>query len=317
VTAVEWVETTGKTVEAAKEAALDQLGVDEDDAEFEIIASPRPGLFGFTRGEARVRARVRPTRPRPKIDRRDRRRRRGPRGDAETAGERAGAGVEQPAAATAARGGETGEAAGRRGGDRRRPRRRGGGARDHAPPPVGHGDEEAAVTTALSPGEQAAIVGEFLEGLLRAFGLEGTVSEGEIDDETLEVRIDGSDLGLLIGPRGQTLQAVQELSRAAVQRRLAGGREARIRVDVAGYRQRRREALERFARTQADEVLATGVARALEPMNPPDRKVVHDAVNELDGVGTISEGEEPYRRVVIVPRPVEAGPADDDVAAPA
>src|SRR3954452_9864452 len=73
---MEWVETTGRTVEEAKEAALDQLGVAEDDAEFEILEEPRVGLFGRLRSEARVRARVRPTTPRPKEDRRDRRRRR-------------------------------------------------------------------------------------------------------------------------------------------------------------------------------------------------------------------------------------------------
>ena len=100
----------------------------------------------------------------------------------------------------------------------------------------------------LTPKEQAGIVAEFLDGLLGALGLEGSLSEEAIDDETIEVRVEGDDLGILIGPRGQTLQAVQELGRAAVQRRLAGGHEARIRVDVAGYRQRRREALERFAR---------------------------------------------------------------------
>ena len=72
VAAVEWVETTGKTVEEAKDAALDQLGVDEQDAEFEVVEEPRAGLFGRTRGEARVRARVRPTQPRPKVERRDR-----------------------------------------------------------------------------------------------------------------------------------------------------------------------------------------------------------------------------------------------------
>ena len=71
---MEWVETTAKTVDEAKELALDQLGVDEADAEFEVLEEPRPGLFGRTRGEARVRARVRPTRPRPKMERRDRRR---------------------------------------------------------------------------------------------------------------------------------------------------------------------------------------------------------------------------------------------------
>src|SRR5690606_39765158 len=69
---MEWVETTGKTVDEAKDLALDQLGVDEQDAEFEVLEEPRTGLFGRLRGEARVRARVRPTQPRPKQDRRDR-----------------------------------------------------------------------------------------------------------------------------------------------------------------------------------------------------------------------------------------------------
>ena len=74
---MEWVEITSKTVEEAKEAALDQLGVDTDDAEFEILEEPSRGLFGKTRGQARVRARIRPTRPRPKVERRDRRKRTG------------------------------------------------------------------------------------------------------------------------------------------------------------------------------------------------------------------------------------------------
>jgi len=79
------------------------------------------------------------------------------------------------------------------------------------------------------------------------------------------------------------------------------GRSARLRVDVGGYRERRREALAAFARQVAEEVLTNNVERALEPMNPPDRKVVHDAVAEIDGVATSSEGEEPRRRVVISP----------------
>src|SRR5438270_6488183 len=74
---MEWVETTGRTLEEAKDAALDQLGVDEQDAEFEVLEEPKSGLFGRLRQEARVRARVRPTRPRPKVERRDRRRKAG------------------------------------------------------------------------------------------------------------------------------------------------------------------------------------------------------------------------------------------------
>jgi spoIIIJ-associated protein len=330
---VEWVETTGKTIEAAKESALDQLGVAEDDAEFEIVAEPKAGLFGFLRGEARVRARVRPTRPRPKVDRRDRRRRR--TGDRDKPADRA---PEATSVGDAPRSEPVGAGRQTRSGDRRRPRRRGGGGgggeagtrsprgdegQKRAPDPAGRGEEETDVAAELSAKEQAGVVAEFLEGLLDAFGLEGSLGEEVIDEDTIEVRIEGDDLGILIGPRGQTLQAVQELGRAAVQRRLAGGREARVRVDVAGYRQRRREALERFARGVAEDVRDAGVPKALEPMSPADRKVVHDTVNQIDGVGTVSEGEEPHRRVVIVPQPAEAdpsepdGPADGDAAADA
>ena len=71
---MEWVETTGRSIDEAKELALDQLGVHEEDAEFDVVEEPRPGLFGRMRGEARVRARVRPTQPRPKTERRDRKR---------------------------------------------------------------------------------------------------------------------------------------------------------------------------------------------------------------------------------------------------
>ena len=71
---MQWVETTGRTIEEAKNTALDQLGVADTDAEFEILEEPKAGLFGRTRGEARVRARVRPRSPRPKVERRDRRR---------------------------------------------------------------------------------------------------------------------------------------------------------------------------------------------------------------------------------------------------
>jgi spoIIIJ-associated protein len=73
-----------------------------------------------------------------------------------------------------------------------------------------------------------------------------------------------------------------------------------VRIDIGGYRQRRQEALARFVEQQAAAALESGSARALEPMNSADRKVVHDTVNEIDGVATISEGADPHRRVVIV-----------------
>jgi spoIIIJ-associated protein len=149
--------------------------------------------------------------------------------------------------------------------------------------------------------EQAAIMRSFLEGLVEAFDLDATFVEDRVDEDTIELKVVGDNLGLLIGPKGQTLQSVQELARTVVQRQATGTHHGRVRIDIGGYRERRKEALARFATQVAADVAETGVAKALEPMHPADRKVVHDTVNELEGVATTSEGEEPRRRVVILP----------------
>ena len=155
--------------------------------------------------------------------------------------------------------------------------------------------------TSEAPAVDGGEVAEtFVRGLLDTFGSTYQVERQQIDDDTVEIAVEGEDLGLLIGQRGQTLSAVQELARTVVQRR-APGYHGRVVVDVSGYRRHRREALERFTRGVAEQVLASGVPRVLEPMPPADRKVVHDTVNTVDGVVTSSEGEEPRRRVVISP----------------
>ena len=342
------METTGRSIEDAKEAALDRLGVDEPDAEFEIVEQAKAGLFGRVRREARVRARIRPTRPRAKDDRRDRRRRNsgrarnGPnrgsgkrtrtaaRGD--DAGGRSTPTAPQDESNTGAApggpvagGGSAGHKEARSPGSKSpesksgsgRRRRRGRG-RASGSPPGGNGSEQARSDgrdqdeghqaerrgqkmSEVSLEEQGEMVQDFLDGLVEAFELDGDLQSEEIDEEMIEVQVVGDDLGLLIGPKGQTLAAIQELARTVVQRRAEGNPRGRFRVDVGGYRQRRREALERFAQSVAEEVKAGGVQKALEPMNAADRKVVHDTINDLDGVETTSEGEEPRRRVVILP----------------
>ena len=266
---MEWVEVTAKTVEEAKETALDQLGVDEADAEFEVVEVPKGGLFGRLRSEARVRARVLPTAPRPKVDRRDRRRQRqgGPEG------------ARKPAARAEPREPAT-----------RSPKPR---------PARTEGAEMTSEATAVDGGEVAET---FLNGLVEAFGRGARLERRALEEDTTEIAVEGDDLGLLIGQRGQTLSAVQELARTVVQRK-APGHTGRLVVDVAGYRRARRDALERFTRQVAEQVKETGVARVLEPMPPADRKVVHDTANTIDGVTTTSEGEEPRRHVVIVPEP--------------
>jgi spoIIIJ-associated protein len=149
--------------------------------------------------------------------------------------------------------------------------------------------------------EQGEVVKSFLLDLLDAFGLDGEVATSTADDGAVELAVTGPDLGLLIGPKGQTLQAIQELSRSALQRQKPGEAHAKVRIDVSGYRERRREALARFTIDVAEQVKASGERKALEPMSPPDRKVVHDTVNDIDGVTTLSEGEDQRRRVVILP----------------
>jgi spoIIIJ-associated protein len=271
---VEWVEVTAKTIEEAKDAALDQLGVDEADAEFEVIEPPKGGLFGRLRSEARVRARVLPTAPRPKVDRRDRRRQGGGR-------ERGSGGGGRRAAEQS----------------RSSSQQSTGAPRAARPKP----DEGAEMTSDAPAVDGAEVAETFVRGLLDTFGSTSyEVQRQQIDDDTVEIAVEGDDLGLLIGQRGQTLSAVQELARTVVQRR-AVGYHGRVVVDVSGYRRHRREALERFTRNVSEQVLSSGVPRVLEPMPPADRKVVHDTVNTIDGVVTSSEGEEPRRRVVISP----------------
>ena len=273
---MEWVEVTGKTVEEAKDAALDQLGVDEADAEFEVVEEARAGLFGRLRSEARVRARVLPSAPRPKVERRERRRTRKPQRETQ-------ASDNKPGEARVSTVDDT------------------------------DGDMED------GDADEVEVAETFLTGLLETFGAPFTVERRELEDDMVELSVTGEGLGLLIGPRGQTLAAVQELTRTVVQRK-SRGRASRIVLDVSGYRQARRQALERFALEAAEQVKVSGVPRVMEPMPPADRKVVHDALNPVDGVGTTSEGEEPRRRVVIMPTDTSPGapvPAPADVSADA
>lgn len=317
---MEWVETRGKSIELAKESALDQLGVDESEAEFEVVEEAKSGLFGISRREARVRARVRPAQPRPKAERRDRRKRGGERGRSEGGSSKKGkdrgssSGGRQPAKNGSGDGG--GSSSGNGGGSeagtgqRRRRRSRGRGSRSGEGAPSLDVEERSTRKeegTTMSPEitldieTQGEIVADFMDGVVGSFDLDGDIVTVPVDEETVEVRVDGDDLGLLIGPKGQTLAALQELARTVVYRRADGPTGGRVRLDVSGYRQKRREALEQFAATVAEQVKESGSEKALEPMGAPDRKIVHDAINAIDGVVTVSEGEDPRRRVVIRP----------------
>lgn len=147
-----------------------------------------------------------------------------------------------------------------------------------------------------TPEEVAETAKEFVTGLLTAMGLEGEIGT-KVDGATAHVDVAGEHLGTLIGRRGQTLDALQEVARAAVQRRLRS--RVRLAVDVEGYRARRRDSLAEYAREMAARAKERGTEIELEPMTSYERKVVHDAVAEVDGASSFSEGEEPNRKVVI------------------
>lgn len=147
--------------------------------------------------------------------------------------------------------------------------------------------------------EQADTAADFLEDLLGHMGIDA-VAEPNLHHEHMYVDIvgeDEDDMALLIGRHGQTLDAIQELTRMVVGRHL--DERVRVIVDVEDYRKRRETQLEEKAREVAERVLKTGTEEALEPMNPFERKLVHDAVATIEGVESSSRGEDPERSVVI------------------
>ena len=141
------------------------------------------------------------------------------------------------------------------------------------------------------------IAADYLERLLDIVDYDGDI-DLDVENGRAVVAIVGSGLQSLIGPHGETLDALQELTRLAVAQKT--GQRSRLMLDVSGHRQTRRRELAGLAKQTAQEVLDTGEAIRLDPMSPFERKVVHDAIASIDGVRSESEGEEPNRRVVVL-----------------
>jgi spoIIIJ-associated protein len=294
---MEWVEVRGRTVDEAVSLGLQELGLDSpESAEIEVLQQPQRGFLGFGGQDALVRIKPRPKR---------RRRHRGSRGGGGEAP--AGRGMSRPEH------GQGGSPSGGRGRDRRgvkedgrpsrqtrgrpeeeEPRRRPSSREEGSAAAMGRTDDSEPPSVAVE--EQAEIVKGFLVGLLEAFGLEGEVTT-RVEGDIIYADVTGDQAEALVGPKGVILDAVLELCRTMVHRQSQAG--ARLRLDVGGYGERRREALRIYAGRLAAKVLDEGGEVMLEPMNAADRKVVHDAVADIDGVRSFSEGEDPSRSVVI------------------
>jgi len=310
---VAYVEVKAKTVELAIEAAMRELKVtDRDRLEVRVLQEPERGFLGFGGQDAIVRVEERRD-----GDKRTRRRRGGGKGRQEgranggdsrqqtggspAAGNRRAPGGEgperRPANGGSREGGSRGGGRGRGNSDRR----------DQRPDAAHQGKQDD--RDPLSTETQEPLVKEFLSGLVDAFGLEGRV-ETRLDEDVIVANVVGDQTEALVGPRGSVMEAVHELTKTVLQRTAQDS--ARVRIDIAGYAERRRQALTIYAGDLIDQVVRDGGEIMLDPMSAADRKVIHDAVGARDGVRSYSEGEAPERYVVIAATTATTTPAADE-----
>ncbi len=304
---MEWIETTGSTVDEAKDRALDRLGIAEDDMQFEIIEEGSNSLFRLKRKEARLRARVKPLNTKPKFDRRPRNKKQGRSAKNNNAPEKVknnkpSKNVKKDNPRENNKKNVNNNKTDKNAANTRKKRdtdikstKKGSSKTDSGARSRG---KETVEKNKMNLEEQAEITEDFVSGLLERMDLQARVVSS-IEDNRAVVQAQGLNLGLAIGPRGETVRAITQLAHTMIQRLSDGEAEGKLTVDIGGYRERRRTFLAEFAVNQANEVIEEGNSVALDPMNASDRKVVHDAVSDIEGVTTRSEGSDYDRHVVI------------------
>ncbi len=290
-----FVEVRARSVEEAIQAGLSELSISEEQAEVSIIQEPQKGFLGIGGRDAVVKVSVK-EQPRQSRSRR-RRRNKGKGGGGDSRSGDDGRGGESRKKDTSRSGGRSGER------DSSRRKQDSGRGRDRGPQQKrGTGVEKRDRKKMqddrpeLSTEDQAPIVKEFLEGLLGVMNLEGTVNT-HVEDDVIVASVEGDQTQALVGQRGGGINAIHEVTKTVLLRHSANV--GRLRLDIGGYQERRREALSIYANQLIDQVLEEGGEIILEPMSAADRKVVHDAAGERDGVRSYSEGETPRRFVVL------------------
>ncbi|MDR2933583.1 MAG: protein jag [Oscillospiraceae bacterium] len=250
---------TGKTVDAAIDSACEKLGCQREDCEWEIIDLPKKGFLGLKNVPAKVRVAI--DIPEEKS----------------AAPVQAVSAAKAPAAPAAAK---------------------------QPAAPAGQISGEAKVQEKNRNDKPAGVINQdkillaknYIGDILQKMGLDAQMIVSE-EEGGVCINIDGKGLGAIIGRRGETLDAIQYLTSLVANR--IDGDYMRITIDCGDYRMKRKETLETLARKLASQVLKTNISRTLEPMNPFERRIIHATVSEIEGVSSISTGEEPNRRVVI------------------
>lgn len=282
------IEVRARTVDLAVEAAMQELGVeDREQLAVEVIQEPEKGFLGFGGQDAVVRVKRRRSRRR-----RNERKREGKTQTPDRVSKQSGRGSAK-------------NDDGRQRGQRNQTQSKG----RHMSQQGEKREPKIDDRPEMSIEEQARIAAEFLEGLVDAFGLEGTVTT-KIEEDVIVADVDGEQTEALVGARGSVRSAIHELTRTVMQRYAHDT--ARLRLDIAGYAERRRQALTIYAERLIDQLLEEGGEIMLEPMSPADRKVIHDAAAAREGVSSYSEGESPRRYVVLTAAAPAASSIGDD-----
>ena len=275
---------TGKTIDLAIEAALNQLGLDRDSVSVQVIAQPKSGFLGIGAQPAKIQvtyevpdeapkaalSSASRSKPKKKVET--------PKEEVKPEPPKAAPKQEKPAAPKQEK--------------QPKPERKAEPKKEEVKAP-----KEPKVYTPAEPGSVEEKIETFLKGLLEHMGSKAVPHAVKGEGNTYDVELVGEDLGYLIGRRGDTLDALQHLCNYTINRGVEG--RLRINVDAEDYREKREDSLRRYARKKAQQVLKARRRTTLEPMNAYERHVIHAALQDMDNITTHSTGTEPNRRIVI------------------
>lgn len=279
--------TTGKTIDAAVESALQQLGLDRDNVSVTVLEQAKSGFFGIGAAPAKVQVTYevpdeKPAAPKVALSSASRSK---PKAAAKPAAPKAepvkpAAPKAEPVKVEKVEKAESVKA-----------------PKAEKPEPEKKAPAQVRTYAPAAAGSNEEKIEQFIKGLLEHMGSEAVPHAWSDEENSYRVDLTGEDLGFLIGRRGETLDAIQHLANYAVNRSVDG--HVRINVDAEDYRQKREDSLRRYARKKAQQVLKARRRTTLEPMNAYERHVIHAALQDMDNITTHSTGTEPNRRVVI------------------
>ena len=285
---------TGKTIDAAVEAALAQLGLERENVSVQVLQQAKSGFLGFGAQPAKVQVTYEaPDEPKPAAPK-----------SALGSASRSKPKINNPAPAPKAEPAKPEpkkEEPKKQEAPKQPKKENNKPAKKEAPKQPKKEAPKAPVApkvyTPAEPGSVEEQIEKFIKGLLENMGSQAVPHAVKGEDDTYFVELVGEDLGYLIGRRGDTLDAIQHLANYSINRSVDGY--VRINVDAEQYRAKREESLRKYARKKAQQVLKARRRTTLEPMNAYERHLIHSALQDMDNITTHSTGTEPNRRVVI------------------